>query len=193
MVEGENDNLTLSQTTHLDSSKLKEFADDNFKFDENGRKFSKWEKTMWEMEKLLVTRNLSFCHSVFKSFLIQRRKNQGLFGKGLSSLQAIILFPQCFQKTYSLLWSRKNLGLFGKGLTKQQNFILDQVVSICRQRNKGYSKIDVCYLVSRKHCGRRRKCWFLKHGDDPSLKTLKMTLYKQRKSPTAVGQVESRG
>ena len=26
----------------LDSSKLKDFADDNFKFDENGRKLSKW-------------------------------------------------------------------------------------------------------------------------------------------------------
>ena len=26
----------------LDSSKLKELADDNFKFDENGRKFFKW-------------------------------------------------------------------------------------------------------------------------------------------------------
>ena len=26
----------------LDSSKLKEFADDNFKFNENGRKLSKW-------------------------------------------------------------------------------------------------------------------------------------------------------
>ena len=26
----------------LDSSKLKEFVDDNFKFDEYGRKFSKW-------------------------------------------------------------------------------------------------------------------------------------------------------
>ena len=26
----------------LDSPKLKEFADDNFKLDENGRKFSKW-------------------------------------------------------------------------------------------------------------------------------------------------------
>ena len=26
----------------MDSSKLKEFADDNFKFDENGRKLSKW-------------------------------------------------------------------------------------------------------------------------------------------------------
>ena len=26
----------------FDSSKMKEFADDNSKFDENGRKFSKW-------------------------------------------------------------------------------------------------------------------------------------------------------
>ena len=33
--------LTLSQTSNLDSSKLKEFADDTFKFDENGRKFFK--------------------------------------------------------------------------------------------------------------------------------------------------------
>ena len=29
----------------LDSSKLREYADDNFKFDENGRKFSKQIKT----------------------------------------------------------------------------------------------------------------------------------------------------
>ena len=29
----------------LDSSELKEFADDNFKFDENGKKFSKWVET----------------------------------------------------------------------------------------------------------------------------------------------------
>ena len=35
------DTFTLSQTTILDSSKLKEFADDNSKFDENGREFSK--------------------------------------------------------------------------------------------------------------------------------------------------------
>ena len=33
--------LTHYQTTILDSSKLKVFADDNFKFDENGRKLSK--------------------------------------------------------------------------------------------------------------------------------------------------------
>ena len=34
-------NLTLSQTTILDSSKLKVFADDNFEFDENAREISK--------------------------------------------------------------------------------------------------------------------------------------------------------
>ena len=34
--------LTLSQMTILDSSKLEEFADNSFKFDENGRKFFTW-------------------------------------------------------------------------------------------------------------------------------------------------------
>ena len=33
--------LTLSQTTEFRLSKLKEFADDNFRFDENSRKFFK--------------------------------------------------------------------------------------------------------------------------------------------------------
>ena len=33
--------LTLFQTTILDSPKLKEYADDNFEFNEKGRKFSK--------------------------------------------------------------------------------------------------------------------------------------------------------
>ena len=34
-------------------------------------------------EKLLVTSNFSFSCSVFKRLLLQTRKNQGLFGKGL--------------------------------------------------------------------------------------------------------------
>ena len=33
--------LTFSQATNLDSFKLKDLADDNFKSDENGRKFFK--------------------------------------------------------------------------------------------------------------------------------------------------------
>ena len=42
----------------LHSSKLKEFADDNFKFDENGRKLSKWvENTVGNGE---IARNEQF-------------------------------------------------------------------------------------------------------------------------------------
>ena len=36
--------LTITRRQILDSSKLREFADDNFKFDENGRKLSKREE-----------------------------------------------------------------------------------------------------------------------------------------------------
>ena len=40
-------------------------------------------KTLWEKEKLLVTSNFSFSHSVFKRFVLQTRKNQGLLVKGI--------------------------------------------------------------------------------------------------------------
>ena len=42
---------------------------------------------MREKEKLLVTSNFSFSHSVFKRLVQQTRKNQGLFGKGLKRAQ----------------------------------------------------------------------------------------------------------
>ena len=44
-------------------------------------------KTLWEKEKLLVTSNFSFSHSVFNRPVVQTRKNQGLFGKGLTTLK----------------------------------------------------------------------------------------------------------
>ena len=48
----------------LDSSKLKEFADDNFKFNENGRKFSKWvEDTMGKGEIACYQQFLHFTQS----------------------------------------------------------------------------------------------------------------------------------
>ena len=34
--------VSFNPFPNLDSSKLKEFADDNFKFDENDKKFLKW-------------------------------------------------------------------------------------------------------------------------------------------------------
>ena len=74
-----------SQTTNFQLFQIvREFADDNFKDDENDRKFSKrGRKKNWEKEKLLDTSNFSFSRSVFKRLVLQTRKNQGLFGKGL--------------------------------------------------------------------------------------------------------------
>ena len=57
------------------SSELKELADNNFKFDEIGRKFSK------RVENNVGIGPVS--HSVFKRFVLQARKKQGLFGKEL--------------------------------------------------------------------------------------------------------------
>ena len=42
------------------SSKLKEFADNDFDFDGNGRKFSKWVENIGGKEKLLIMSNFSF-------------------------------------------------------------------------------------------------------------------------------------
>ena len=41
-------------------------------------------KRLWEKDNLLVMSNLSSSHSVFKRLVLQTRKNQGLFGKGLT-------------------------------------------------------------------------------------------------------------
>ena len=93
--------LTLSQRQILDFSKLKDSADDNFKFDKNGRKFSKWVENAVEKEKLLIKSNFSFSHSVFKRLIMETRENQGLFGKELT-LYKITNF-RFFQTTVSLL------------------------------------------------------------------------------------------
>ena len=45
---------------------MKDFADDNFKFDENGRKLSKPVKNTVEKGEIALTSNFSFSHSVFK-------------------------------------------------------------------------------------------------------------------------------
>ena len=69
----------------LDSSKLKDFADNNFKFDTNGRKLSKQVENNVRKGQIARTSNFSFSHSVFKRLVLQTRKNLGLFGKGLKS------------------------------------------------------------------------------------------------------------
>ena len=68
----------------LDSSKLEEFADDKFKFDENCGKFSKGVENTIEKGKIACC----FSHSVFKTLVQQTRKNKGLFAKGFTQYQS---------------------------------------------------------------------------------------------------------
>ena len=75
--------LTLTKRQILDFSKLKEFADDNSKFDENGRKFSTRVDNTVEKEKLRIMSNFSFSCSVFERLVLQTCKNQRLLGKRL--------------------------------------------------------------------------------------------------------------
>ena len=68
----------------LDSSEVREFADDNFKFDQNSRKLSEWvENTVGKGEIAHYEQFLLF-PQCFRRLVLQTRKNQGLFGKGLS-------------------------------------------------------------------------------------------------------------
>ena len=83
----------------LDSSKLKEFADDNFIFDENGREFSKRiDNTVGEKKELLVATNFSFFHSVFKRIFLQTRKNKRFLGKGLTKYEVCSLIHGVFSQ-----------------------------------------------------------------------------------------------
>ena len=63
---------------------MKQFADDKFKLDKNGRKFPERVKnTVGKGEIAHYEQFLIFFHSVFKRLVLQTRKHQGLFGKWL--------------------------------------------------------------------------------------------------------------
>ena len=68
----------------LDSSKLKEFADNNFKLDKNGKKFFKGVRKHCWKRKNCSSQAISPFPAVFsKKIVLQTGKKQGLFGKGL--------------------------------------------------------------------------------------------------------------
>ena len=95
----------------LDSSKPKEFADDNFEFNENGGKLSEWvENNVGKGELDCSLRAISPFPAVFsKRLVLQTRKNQGLFGKGLIptlhpyKVHTFTLCHPLFQLTFTFL------------------------------------------------------------------------------------------
>ena len=76
--------LTHYQTTNLDSSKLKEFADDNFKFDENGKVIQTGRKQCGKRRNCSL-RAISPFPAVFSKDLYCRHvKTRPCLGKGLT-------------------------------------------------------------------------------------------------------------
>ena len=115
----------------LDSSKLKEFADDNFKFGENGRTFSKW------------VENTDISHIVFKRLVLQTRINQDLFGKGLKPGQTTA--ANDFKTTISPITRRQILDSSKLKEFADDNFRFDE-------NGKKLSK------RVEKNCGKKRNC-----------------------------------
>ena len=81
-------NFKLFQTEKV----CRQQADNNYEFDENGRKLSKRvENTVGKGEIACF----SFSNGVFKRLELQTHKNQGLFRKGLSFCAMVT----CYQMT----------------------------------------------------------------------------------------------
>ena len=59
------------------------FADDNFKCDENGRKFSQWVENTAGKGEIAHYEPFLLFPQCFQKLVLQTDKNQGLFGKGL--------------------------------------------------------------------------------------------------------------
>ena len=49
---------------------------------------------------------------------------------------------------------------------------LIQILSTCRGQNNSDSKIEICVGKSRKHCGKRRKCWLPAFSPFPTMFSL---------------------
>ena len=73
----------------LDRSKLKQSADDNFKFHENSRKlFKQVENTVGKGE-IARYEHFSFSNSVFKRFVSQGHQEVSLCGNGLNNFRVV--------------------------------------------------------------------------------------------------------
>ena len=81
---------------------MKGFADDNLKFDENGRKFLNRVENIVRKGEIVRYEQFLLFYSVFKRLVLQTCKNQGLFWKGEKKnvcCQHFLLSPQHFLET----------------------------------------------------------------------------------------------
>ena len=76
----------------LDSSKLKEFADNNSKFNENGRKFSKWVENTVGKREIALDEQFLFYPPCFQKTCTAETSKPGLFWERGKCLKTISSF-----------------------------------------------------------------------------------------------------
>ena len=119
--------LLLSPTTRrqiLDSSKLKEFADDDFKFDENGRKLSKWvENNVGKGE-----------FALYEQFLLFPQCFQKAFFPGASKGVVVWEWVKVVNSRDNSLPHNKNKDLFKLKAFADDNFNVAQMIKFFFER-----------------------------------------------------------
>ena len=97
---------------------------------------------MWEKEKLLVTSNFSFSHSVFKRLVSQGHKKVSLCGNGLNLITYKLNYIIPFH------FNPFPLPSFGSSNSAANKDMMSKILT-----NR-----DIIFWLSRKHCGKRRNC-----------------------------------
>ena len=97
-------------------------------------------KTLREKEKLLITSNFCFSHSVFKRLELQTHKSQGLFGKG---------FPKQAQ-VFTCRQYRSFENTMGKGeIARNEQFLLFPLCFLLVYRTFcHFNQIVICQLFT---------------------------------------------
>ena len=161
----------------LDSSKLKEFADDNFKFDENGRKFSKQlENTVGKEESARNEQFLLFppCFQkacfpgASKSVIVWEWVNLLPHNAAFWHTKEIWLWKTLWEKekllatinfsfSHNVFYPIWHLFFI---LTHYQmtNFRFFRTERLCRRQFQIWQKWQKVIQAGRKHCGKRRNC-----------------------------------
>ena len=137
----------------LNSSKLKEFADDNFKFDKNGRKLSKQiENTVGRGEIARYEQFLLFpqcfqkacCPGASKGVIVWEWVNY------------CCKYEKHLQTKHSIWGSTSSY--VSLTLSQMTNFRLIQIERVCRRQLQIWWKWLKVLQMGRKQCGKRRNC-----------------------------------
>ena len=87
--------------------------------------------------------------------------------RNVSSAPVFFIFRFRWLKIKSVKW--KTFPYIKLTLYQTTKFGPVQIEGICRRQNKCDSKVEICFVKSEKHCGKRRKCWLPAFSSFPTM------------------------